>query len=110
MGRSSTKLRAMSARHRRSRCFQAQLSRMAHKRSLMLGNDGKEIRGADHLIARGRKRIRESAAYAARFHLAPGVEATITADGMSASGAGVAAAPLSVSALLPNAPPIRPRR
>ena len=57
---------------------------MAHKRSLMLGNDGKEIRGADHLIAKGRKRIRESAAYAARFHLAPGVEATITADGMGA--------------------------
>ena len=57
---------------------------MIHKRSLMLGNDGKEIRGADQLIAKGRKRIRESAAYAARFHLAPGVEATITADGMGA--------------------------
>ena len=49
-----------------------------------LGNDGKEIRGADHLIPKGRKRIRESAAYAVRFHLAPGVEVTITADGMGA--------------------------
>ena len=57
---------------------------MAHKRSLMLGNDGKELRGADQLSARGRKKIRESAAYAVRFHLAPGVEATITADGMGA--------------------------
>jgi uncharacterized heparinase superfamily protein len=57
---------------------------LVHKRSLMLGNDGKEIRGADQLIPRGRKKIRESAAYAARFHLAPGVEATITADGMGA--------------------------
>ena len=57
---------------------------MIHKRSLMLGNDGKELRGADQLIAKGRKRIRESAAYAVRFHLAPGVEATITADGMGA--------------------------
>jgi uncharacterized heparinase superfamily protein len=57
---------------------------MVHKRCLMLGNDGKEIRGADQLIARGRKKIRESAPYAARFHLAPGVEATITADGMGA--------------------------
>jgi uncharacterized heparinase superfamily protein len=57
---------------------------LVHKRSLMLGNDGKEIRGADQLIAKGRRRIRESAAYAARFHLAPGVEATITADGMGA--------------------------
>ena len=57
---------------------------LIHKRSLMLGNDGKEIRGFDQLIAKGRKKIRESAAYAARFHLAPGVEATITADGMGA--------------------------
>jgi uncharacterized heparinase superfamily protein len=57
---------------------------LVHKRSLMLGNDGKEIRGADQLIPKGRKKIRGSAAYAARFHLAPGVEATITADGMGA--------------------------
>ncbi len=57
---------------------------LVHKRSLMLGNDGKELRGADQLIARGRKKVRESASYAVRFHLAPGVEATITADGMGA--------------------------
>jgi uncharacterized heparinase superfamily protein len=57
---------------------------LTHKRSLMLGNDGKELRGADQLIAKGRKKIRDSVAYAARFHLAPGVEATVTADGMGA--------------------------
>src|SRR5215213_8887966 len=57
---------------------------MIHKRSLMLGNDGKELRGADQLMPKGRKKIRESAPYAARFHLAPGVETTITADGMGA--------------------------
>jgi uncharacterized heparinase superfamily protein len=57
---------------------------LVHKRSMMLGNDGKEVRGADHLIPKGRKKIRESASYAVRFHLAPGVEATITADGMGA--------------------------
>jgi uncharacterized heparinase superfamily protein len=57
---------------------------LSHKRSLMLGNDGKELRGADHLLTRGRKKIRESAPYAVRFHLAPGVEPTITADGMGA--------------------------
>jgi uncharacterized heparinase superfamily protein len=57
---------------------------MVHKRSLMLGNDGKEMRGADQLTPKGRKKIRESAPYAVRFHLAPGVEATITADGMGA--------------------------
>jgi uncharacterized heparinase superfamily protein len=57
---------------------------LIHKRSLMLGNDGKELRGADQLQAKGRKKIRESAPYAVRFHLAPEVEATITADGMGA--------------------------
>jgi uncharacterized heparinase superfamily protein len=57
---------------------------LVHKRSLMLGNDGKELRGADQLMAKGRKKIRESAPYAVRFHLAPGVEATSTADGMGA--------------------------
>jgi uncharacterized heparinase superfamily protein len=57
---------------------------LIHKRSLMLGNDGKELRGADQLIAKSRKKIREAAPYAVRFHLAPGVEATITADGMGA--------------------------
>ena len=57
---------------------------LIHKRSLILGNDGKELRGSDQLTPKGRKKIRESAAYAVRFHLAPGVEATITADGMGA--------------------------
>jgi uncharacterized heparinase superfamily protein len=57
---------------------------LIHKRSLMLGNDGKEVRGSDQLIAKGRKKIRESAGYAVRFHLAPGIEATATADGMGA--------------------------
>lgn len=57
---------------------------LVHKRSLMLGNDGKELRGADQLIPKGRKKIREAAPYAIRFHLAPGVEPTLTADGMGA--------------------------
>ena len=57
---------------------------LVHKRSVMLGNDGKELRGADQLIGKGRKKIRESVGYAVRFHLAPGVEATATADGMGA--------------------------
>ena len=57
---------------------------LVHKRSLMLGNDGKELRGADQLVSKGRRKIREAAPYAVRFHLAPGVESTITADGMGA--------------------------
>jgi uncharacterized heparinase superfamily protein len=36
------------------------------------------------LIPRGRKKIREAAPFAIRFHLAPGIEATATADGMGA--------------------------
>lgn len=57
---------------------------LTHKRSLMLGNDGKELRGADQLTPKGRRKIRESVSYAIRFHLAPGIEATRTADGMGA--------------------------
>ena len=57
---------------------------LVHQRRLSLGNDGKEVRGEDRLIPKGRKKIRESAPYAIRFHLAPGVEPTITADGMGA--------------------------
>ncbi len=57
---------------------------MVHRRSLIVGNDGKEVRGIDQLLPKGRKKIRGSAEYAVRFHLAPGVEATLTADGMGA--------------------------
>jgi len=57
---------------------------LIHQRRLSLGNDGKEVRGEDRLIPKGRRRIKESAPYAIRFHLAPGVEATVTADGMGA--------------------------
>ena len=57
---------------------------LVHQRSIVLGNDGKELRGNDQLLPRGRKRIREAAPFAIRFHLAPGIEATSTADGMGA--------------------------
>ncbi len=57
---------------------------LIHKRSLMLGNDGKELRGADQLTPKGRKKVRGAVEYAVRFHLAPSIEATITADGMGA--------------------------
>ena len=57
---------------------------LIHQRRLSLGNDGKEIRGEDILTAKGRRKIREAAPYAIRFHLAPGIEPTVTADGMGA--------------------------
>ena len=57
---------------------------LLHERSMILGNDGKEVRGQDKLTPRGRKKIKADVPYAIRFHLAPGVEATSTADGMGA--------------------------
>ena len=57
---------------------------LVHQRTIFLGNDGKEVRGNDQLMQKGRKKIREAAPFAIRFHLAPGIEATSTADGMGA--------------------------
>jgi len=57
---------------------------LIHKRSLMLGNDGKELRGADQLIQKGRRKVRRAVPFAVRFHLAPDVEPTLTADGLGA--------------------------
>ncbi|MCY7271904.1 MAG: heparinase II/III family protein [Sphingomonas bacterium] len=57
---------------------------LLHERSMILGNDGKEVRGQDKLTPKGRKKIKADIPYAIRFHLAPGVEATRTADGMGA--------------------------
>ncbi|WP_300973244.1 heparinase II/III family protein [Sphingomonas sp. LHG3406-1] len=57
---------------------------LVHSRALSLGNDGKEVRGLDRLAPRGRKKIREDVPFAIRFHLAAGVEAVPTADGLGA--------------------------
>ncbi len=57
---------------------------LVHQRRISLGNDGKEVRGEDRLQPKGRRKIREAAPYVIRFHLASGVEATVTADGMGA--------------------------
>ena len=57
---------------------------LLHKRSISLGNDGKELRCLDQLLPKGRKKIREAAPYAVRLHLERGVEVTLTADGMGA--------------------------
>jgi uncharacterized heparinase superfamily protein len=57
---------------------------LIHERGIILGNDGKEVRGQDRLVPKGRKKIRQDVSFALRFHLAPGVEAVRTADGMGA--------------------------
>jgi uncharacterized heparinase superfamily protein len=57
---------------------------LLHRRTLTLGNDGKELRGTDELVAKGRRRSKDGTPFAIRFHLAAGIETTVTADGMGA--------------------------
>lgn len=54
------------------------------RRSITLGNDGKEVRGTDELAPRSRRRSKDGTPFAIRFHLARGIEPTVTADGMGA--------------------------
>jgi uncharacterized heparinase superfamily protein len=57
---------------------------LRHRRELLLAADGRELRGEDVLLPAGRRRRRGNTGFAIRFHLAPGVDATITADGQGA--------------------------
>lgn len=59
---------------------------LSHCRRLFLSADGIDLRGEDTLLPVGRGRRRGGAAptFDIRFHLAPGVEAVPTADGLGA--------------------------
>ncbi len=57
---------------------------LAHCRKLALAADGRELAGEDVLLPAGGGRGAATVGFAARFHLAPGIEATATADGMAA--------------------------
>jgi uncharacterized heparinase superfamily protein len=57
---------------------------LVHQRILTLASDGRELRGEDILLPGNGGRKPALSNFAARFHLAPGVEATPTADGMGA--------------------------
>jgi uncharacterized heparinase superfamily protein len=57
---------------------------LIHQRILTLASDGRELRGEDILLPGNGGRKPALSSFAARFHLAPGVEATPTADGMGA--------------------------
>lgn len=57
---------------------------LVHRRQLMLTGDGRELRGEDALLPRGRKRRVGVTPFAVRFHLGAGVRASPTADGMAA--------------------------
>ncbi|MBU0794088.1 MAG: heparinase II/III family protein [Alphaproteobacteria bacterium] len=51
-----------------------------HRRTLVLTNEGRELRGEDVLLPGGRRRKPVSCPLAIRFHLGPDVEPTLTAD------------------------------
>ncbi len=51
-----------------------------HRRLLLLGIDGRELRGEDMLLPVERRRRIADCDYALRFHLGPEVEPTLTAD------------------------------
>lgn len=56
-----------------------------HRRQLVLGNDGRELRGEDMLLPAGKRRRAAAATpFALRFHLGKGVQVSPTADGMAA--------------------------
>ncbi len=58
---------------------------LIHERRLQLSPDGRTLTGEDRLFAAPRRRRRsEPTGFAVRFHLAPAVEATTTADGQGA--------------------------
>ncbi|HEY0627272.1 MAG TPA: heparinase II/III family protein [Allosphingosinicella sp.] len=57
---------------------------LVHRRKLQLSADGLEVTGEDLLEPKGRRRRGEAPVFVIRFHLAPGVEVTSTADGQGA--------------------------
>jgi len=57
---------------------------LSHRRKLILSADGREFGGEDVLLPSGSRKGGQAIGFAARFHLAPGVEATPTADGRGA--------------------------
>jgi uncharacterized heparinase superfamily protein len=57
---------------------------LVHRRKLALASDGRELAGEDVLLPSGSAKSGATVGFAVRFHLAPGVEATATADGMAA--------------------------
>ena len=55
-----------------------------HRRQLALATDGRELRGEDMLLPGGKRKPGGATAFAIRFHLAPGVRVSPTADGLAA--------------------------
>ncbi|MGL4314014.1 MAG: heparinase II/III family protein [Sphingomonas sp.] len=55
-----------------------------HRRQLILSSDGRDLRGEDMLLPAGKRRKTGETSFAVRFHLAPGVQVSPTADGQAA--------------------------
>ncbi len=55
-----------------------------HHRQLVMASDGRDLRGEDMLLPTGKRRKQATTGFAVRFHLAPGVEVSPTADGLAA--------------------------
>jgi uncharacterized heparinase superfamily protein len=55
-----------------------------HKRTLALSSNGRELHGEDALLPVARRRKAGGVCFVIRFHVAPGVEITPTADGQAA--------------------------
>jgi uncharacterized heparinase superfamily protein len=55
---------------------------LTHRRQLALSVDGRQLSGEDMLLPAGRKKA--TAPFAVRFHLAPAIEVTLTADAQGA--------------------------
>ena len=55
-----------------------------HRRQLILGSDGRELRGEDMLLPASKRRMRAATPFTIRFHLGQGVQVSPTADGMAA--------------------------
>lgn len=55
-----------------------------HDRALTLTSDGRTLTGEDRLLPARQRRAPAPAPFALRFHLAPGVDASATADGQGA--------------------------
>ncbi|MBN8500125.1 MAG: heparinase II/III family protein [Sphingomonadales bacterium] len=62
---------------------------LAHRRILILRDDGTELRGEDLLVPSGTKARKGKVGFAIRFHLGPGIEVGLSEDGQ---GAGLALA------------------
>ena len=55
-----------------------------HRRLLHVSNDGRDIRGEDMLLPAQRRKKPANVPYVLRFHLAPHIDASLTADGQGA--------------------------